>query len=143
MKVIETEIIINATQQHIWDVLMNHKAYSNWNPFIKSISGNAQAGNSIDVTIQPEGKKPMRFKPLVLKNEKLIEFRWKGHLFIKGLFDGEHYFKLEAISESQTRFIHGELFSGVLVSVLLKMIGVNTKNGFESMNEALKKEAER
>ena len=142
MKKLETEIVINSTPQQIWDILMNHEAYPNWNPFIKTITGDPQVGNVIDVTIQPKDKSPMNFNPLVLKNERLDEFRWKGHLFVKGLFDGEHYFKLEPIDESQTRFVHGELFSGLLASVLLKMIGENTRDSFASMNEALKNEVE-
>ena len=143
MKNLETEIIINANQEIVWNILMNHKVHPNWNPFIKSISGNAQEGSIIDVTIQPIGKNPMRFKPLILKNKKLNEFRWKGHLFVKGLFDGEHYFRLEKLSKNKTRFVHGEEFSGLLSATLLKMIGENTKASFMLMNEALKKEAEK
>ena len=99
-------------------------------------------GGKLAVTIQPEDKKPMTFTPVVLKNEKDKEFRWLGHLFVKGLFDGEHYFQLDAIGPNQTRLIHGEIFTGVLASVLLKMIGKSTLNGFRSMNEALKRQVE-
>ena len=143
MKNIETEIIINATPEKVWQILMDHKEYRNWNPFIKEISGDTQPEKHLSVCIQLAGKKPMEFSPVVLINSTETEFRWKGHLFVKGLFDGEHYFKLEDIGLNQTKFIHGENFSGLVSGVLLKMIGDDTLNGFQSMNEALKIEAEK
>lgn len=143
MKTLRTETIINASSETVWNNLMSHKDYPTWNPFIKSISGNIKEGSIIDVQIQSGPDKEMQFKPTVLVLEKEKEFRWLGHLFVKGLFDGEHYFKLESLGPNKTRFIHGENFKGILSTVLLKMIGENTKIGFESMNYALKSISEK
>lgn len=142
MKTIETGIEINASAERVWEILMDHGSYPHWNPFIKQIRGNAGEGGKLEVTIQPQDQKPMVFNPTVLKCETNREFRWLGHLFIKGLFDGEHYFILEPIDSHSTRFIHGERFSGLLVGMLLKIMGENTTAGFRAMNEALKKKAE-
>lgn len=142
MKTLKTEITINASISKVWNILMNHENYADWNPFVKSISGGVQPGNRLAVTLQPEGGNPMNFTPLVIKNEKEKEFRWLGKLFIKGLFDGEHFFYLERIDEHTTLFIHGENFRGILVGVLMGMIGENTLKGFEAMNVALKQRAE-
>ena len=84
----------------------------------------------------------MNFKPTVLKADTNQEFRWKGHLFVKGLFDGEHFFKLEETAEGHTRFIHGENFSGILSGMVLKKVGKATRAGFAAMNEALKNQVE-
>lgn len=142
MKELKTETTINASVDQVWSVLMEHDKYDTWNPFIKKISGKAERGEKLEVLLQSGPDKTMNFTPTVLLNEENNEFRWLGHLFVKGLFDGEHYFKLEAIGPNKTRFVHGENFSGLMVSVLLKMIGKDTLNGFESMNEALKKRVE-
>ena len=142
MKALKTEIIINASAVQVWRTLMDFKNYHHWNPFITDISGQQEVGSILLVKIQPEGKKPMTFKPIVLKNDPEKEFRWLGHLFIKGLFDGEHYFKIKPIALGKTTFIHGEIFKGVMASALLKMIGESTLAGFKSMNEALKKRVE-
>lgn len=61
---------------------------------------------------------------------------------MKGLFDGEHYFKLEKIDDNRTRFIQGEKFTGLLSGIFFKLIGEDTKSGFNEMNFALKKKAE-
>lgn len=142
MKSLKTEIVIDDKPQKVWQTLMDHEKYAEWNPFIKEISGDPSLGKKISVTIHPEGKEPMGFTPVVLRNDKEIEFRWVGHLFAKGLFDGEHYFQLEDMGSNKTKFIHGENFTGLMAGALMKMIGENTKKGFHAMNVALKERIE-
>jgi len=143
MKSINTEININAPVEIIWDVLMDFSSYRDWNPFITRIEGTPVVGNKLSTTISPKGKKPMDFTPTVLVNSQNEEFRWAGHLLMKGIFDGEHYFKLESIDENTTRFIHGENFSGLFVGPLFGMLEESTIKGFEDMNKALKVQAEK
>ena len=58
-----------------------------------------------------------------------------------GLFDGEHYFKIEPLEDGKVRFIQGEKFTGVLVPFMGGLID-NAKIGFDEMNIALKEKAE-
>ena len=83
----------------------------------------------------------MKFKPVVLKSEKALEFRWLGSLFVRGLFDGEHYFILKPLDKNRTQFIQGEKFSGVLVGLLGKTLK-QVPASFANMNEALKRRVE-
>ena len=85
----------------------------------------------------------MQFKPIVITNSQGQEFRWKGKLFVKGIFDGEHYFIVEPVGSDQTRFIHGENFTGIFSGLMFKMIGEDTLTGFQAMNIALKNQAEK
>ncbi|MEO1652058.1 MAG: SRPBCC domain-containing protein [Bacteroidota bacterium] len=142
MKELKTEILIDATPEKVWQVLLDQAHYPHWNPFVREIKGHIQEGKKISVRLQPPGQKEMTFQPLVLKKEENREFRWRGKLFFKGLFDGEHYFILEALGPEKTRLIHGEQFRGLLVSLVMQQIGESTRKGFEAMNKALKKEAE-
>ena len=143
MKTYETEIRINAPKEQVWATLMDHSNYANWNPLVVAISGDTQTGKQLNVKLQLENANPMDFQPVVLVNKHATEFRWLGKLFVKGVFDGEHYFKLEAVNEQETRFIHGEIFRGIFVRPMLALIGEKTLNGFKAMNEALKAEVER
>lgn len=138
MKSIHTEIIIQASATKVWQKLMDFPNYPQWNPFIH-IEGRAEVGQSLKNTIYLEGQKPQIFKPTVLEVQAERKFRWMGHLFFRGLFDGEHFFHLEAIDETQTRLIHGENFSGIFKGLILGMIKRQTIAGFEQMNLALKK----
>lgn len=134
---IKTEKIIDRSVEKVWHVLTNFIDYPNWNPFIPHITGEFEEGKTISVKIAPPQKKPMRFTPKILKLEKNKELRWVGKLLFSFLFTGEHYFMLEPINENQTKLIHGEIFSGLLVPLLKKDLTGATQNGFIEMNEAL------
>jgi hypothetical protein len=138
---IETSIEINAPTEKVWEVLSATDAYPDWNPFIRSIAGRLEQGKTIKVSLSLPGGGSFGFKPLILK-ASFPEIRWKGKFLLGGLFDGEHYFRVESVSPNITRFFHGEHLSGVLVGLLSGTLE-NTKRGFQLMNEALKKIAER
>jgi len=142
MRTLETIIHIHAPLHHVWDTLMEFEKYPEWNPFVKEITGTADKGHQLSVTIQQPGKKAMVFKPLVLKSEKQSEFRWKGKFLIKGVFDGEHYFILEQLPNGSTALHHGEIFTGLLVPLMGSVLK-KTKQGFENMNMALKERCEK
>ncbi|MGB3075030.1 MAG: SRPBCC domain-containing protein [Chitinophagales bacterium] len=141
-KEIKTEILINATPQKVWKILTDFKNYPNWNPFIKSISGEIAVGKKIIARLEPPGASGMTFKPVVLAFETNKEFRWLGHLLFEGLFDGEHIFELIDKGNGTTLFIQREKFKGVLVPVFNKMLDNTTLNGFNLMNKKLKELAE-
>jgi len=139
---INTEITIDAPAEAVWSELADTDAHSEWNPFIRSFSGVLEVGNRLEVTVQPEGKSPMSFTPTVLVSEEARELRWVGRLGFQGIFDGEHFFILEANDNGTTTFRHGERFSGMLAYALFPLIGADTAKGFEAMNRALKERVE-
>lgn len=139
---IGTTIIIERNIDQVWEVFSNFGKYSEWSTFIESIEGELCEGGIITVFIRPPNDNGMEFRPKVLKYEEKSELRWKGKLFFHGLFDGEHFFKLESISENRTRFTQGEKFSGLLVPFVLPRIKLNTLKGFNEFNEALKNRVE-
>lgn len=142
-KEIKTEILINARPENVWAILTAFDQYPDWNPFIKSISGDRAVGARLSVRIEPPEAKAMTFKPKVLAYEAHKEFRWMGHLLFPGLFDGEHKFELIDHGNGTTTFIQSENFKGILVSLFAKQLDNNTKRGFMEMNVKLKELAER
>lgn len=134
---IKTAIVINAKPKAVWEVLTNFENYPNWNPFVKSIAGEVKVGNQINIQVQN-----MKFKPTVLTFKQNKEFRWLGHLFFKGLFDGEHRFKLVDNGDGSTKFEHSEKFGGILVPLFKQKLLSQTKLGFEEMNRQLKHKVE-
>lgn len=137
-KEIKTEILINATPGKVWKVLANFKEYPNWNPFVRSLTGDVKVGNTIKIVLPG-----MTFKPKVLAFESNKELRWLGHLLFAGLFDGEHSFILINNGNGTTTFRQSEKFNGILVGLFNKKLNTDTKNGFEMMNQKLKELSER
>ena len=142
MKEIHTEIEINASEEKVWRVLTDFAAYPKWNPFVRIVEGDVSVGARLQVYIEPSGGKGMLFRPNVLVVEPNRELRWLGHLWLPGLFDGEHSFSIEPLGDGHVRFIQRERFKGLLVPFLSKMLDWDTQRGFNEMNWALKLRAE-
>ncbi len=141
MRNVETMVEIAAPPDQVWRVLTDFPSYPEWNPFIRSISGPLEAGASLSIFVQPPGSKGNSFRPTILACRPGEELRWKGRLLLPGLFDGEHFFRLNGAG-GQTRLEHGERFSGLLPMVMPASSLANIKAGFEAMNQALKSRVE-
>ncbi len=142
MKELRSEITIDAPAQRVWEVLTDFDSFPDWNPFMQRASGELAVGKKLVVYLKPPGGMGMSFKPRVMKVDPNREFRWLGHLFMPGLFDGEHIFEIDPIGDASCRFVQREEFRGVLVTLILTMIGKATERGFNEMNQALKARAE-
>lgn len=137
-KEINTSIEIDAPTTAVWEVLIDFSRYSQWNPFIRSIIGKANRGEQLEIFIQPPSGSGMTFRPVILNLQPERELRWRGRLLLPGVFDGEHQFRLEPIGENRTRFVHREVFTGLLVPFLWRDLDIKTRQGFQEMNQALK-----
>jgi hypothetical protein len=135
------EIEIDAPPAAVWRIVTDFGAYGDWNPFMRSIEGDARRGGKLTVRIEPPGGKGMTFRPTVLAVEPDRELRWRGRVLVPGLFDGEHTLRVEPIEEQRSRFIQQERFTGILVG-LFKSTLDKTDLGFEQMNTALKQRVE-
>jgi hypothetical protein len=143
MKEIHTEIEIEAPVERVWHTLTDFASFPQWNPFIPQARGEPEVGSRLEVRVQPPGSRAMTFRPKVLRAEPNRELRWRGRLWLPGLFDGEHGFLLEPLGPARTRLVQREAFTGLLVPFLLKRMGESTRRGVEEMNRALKARAEK
>ena len=138
---ITTQIDIDASPAAVWRVLTDFAAYPQWNRFMPSIVGEPVVGSKLAVTVIPQGKPPITFRPTVQQAVVAKHFAWLGHLRFPGLFDGVHEFVLEPVGAG-TRLIHRESFTGILTWLVLALIRKATEAGFHEMNRALKARAE-
>ncbi len=136
MKELKTEIIINASKDKVWAVMMDFSAYPEWSTFIRSIEGEAKLGARLKNTLRLTTSDQV-FKPVITRMEEGNAFEWLGSIPL-GLFKGRHYFMLEEMGEQQTKLIHGEVFSGLLRGLIMNKIGEDTLRGFQAWNKALK-----
>ena len=142
MKELRSEIEIAAPAGQVWTILTDFAGYPQWNPFMRRARGNLRAGERLEVMMQPSGARGMTFSPTVLTVEADRELRWIGHLFVPGLFDGEHIFTIEPLGTGRVRFTQREIFTGLLVPLFARMLDTDTRRGFDEMNKALKSRAE-
>jgi hypothetical protein len=139
---LKTEITIDAPAERVWQILIDLDRWQDWNPFITRAAGTVELGQQIDVTMAPEGSRPVRFRPVVTEATEPRVFSWLGHLGVRGIFDGAHRFEIHETGAGSVRFVHAETFSGVLPRLMGKWLTRTYRPAFESMNEALRRQAE-
>lgn len=140
MKELVTSVDIDAPGETVWDVLVDFSAYPEWNPRAR-ITGTAAEGERLVVAPGPDAEGMPTFRPTVLRADG-SELRWLGHLYVRGLFDGEHVFAVEDLGDGRSRLTQSESFGGLLVGLLMRLYGADTESGFEAVNAALKERAE-
>jgi hypothetical protein len=138
-KSITTEIVINAQAGQVWDELTDFNKFPDWNPFIRKVAGEIKTGNTIEVTMQLMGGKPLVFTPVILALEKNKFLQWEGKLFIPGIFTGRHTFQLIETKKNRIKLIQREDFEGILVPFFNYD---STIGGFKLMNNKLKERVE-
>jgi len=139
---VRSDIEIGATAQRVWDLIVDFDSYPDWNPFIRKIGGAARPGERLTVEIHPPGRRPVTFRPRVLRAQPHRELRWRGRLLLPGLFDGEHVFGIAPLFSDRVRFSQRESFSGLLVPVFRRALLDAARQGFEEMNRAIKQRLE-
>ncbi len=138
---IRTELEIAAPASDVWRILTDFERYAEWNPFITTISGKLVEDSKLRVQLSlPEGRE-LCIQPRLVRCREPSELCWRGHLGFPGLFDGEHFFQLQELTERRTRFVQGENFGGVLLRFAGTSI-TRAARGFVYMNQALKRRAE-
>jgi len=135
---LRTEIEIDAPAERLWAVLLDFERFPDWNPFIRSIRGQALVGSRLDVLLGASGTRPMRFRPTVKAVVPNRELRWLGRLGLPRLFDGEHFFQIEPLGPMRSRFVQRERFRGLFVPLLARSLNRDARRGFEEMNRALR-----
>ncbi|MEF8780406.1 MAG: SRPBCC domain-containing protein [Haloferacaceae archaeon] len=140
MPEITTTIEIDDSADHVWEILTDFERYAEWNPRTR-IDGSPTVGSVLEVSPGPDAGRIPTFRPRVLVADGR-ELRWLGHLYVRGLFDGEHRFTIEELPDDRSRLVHSERFTGLLAGGLLRLIGRDTEAGFEAVNAALRDRAE-
>ncbi|MFC5365741.1 SRPBCC domain-containing protein [Salinirubrum litoreum] len=141
MHEITTSIDVNAAPEVVWQVLTDFDSYDEWNPFMR-IVGRANEGAHVVVELRPPNRRATTFRPELVTVAKPRELRWLGHLWMAGLFDGEHAFRIEELEDGTSRVHHSEEFAGLLAGLILRLGREDFEAGFEQMNAALKERAE-
>jgi hypothetical protein len=137
------EVEINAPVTHVYRVLCDLEHYEEWNPFLTSVRGKLEVGQTLAVEMSlPEGQTYL-LKPQVTQVTENAELRWQGRFLLPSLLQTEHFFLLtERPGEGGvTRVVQGQNFSGFLLRFAGNALTLSAR-GSVYLNQALKKRAE-
>lgn len=139
---IRTQIAIDAPPARVWDVIADFSRYPDWNPFILEVIGEVRPGASVRYRFEfPRGIRIWavanveRFDPV----EGLL---WSAHFLARILLNGDHHFRVLPSGDGGTVFEHGEVFSGILLPIILPLLWLSGRPIYDSLNIALKHRVE-
>lgn len=139
---VNTEIVIDAPLAAVWRVLADTARYPEWNPFIRSLTGEKRAGRRIHVVLDFAGSGPKEYNATLLGFIVDHEIRWEYELLVPGLFSGKHKLIIDSLDDGRTKLRHEEELRGLLVGPATVTYLERLRGGFEAMNRALKKRVE-
>jgi hypothetical protein len=141
-KTLASQIDVDVSPARVWGVLTDLGAYPEWNPFIVRAEGRIEVGSRLSLRMQPVGARAVSLRPTVLEAVEGGHLRWRGQLWMRGIFDAEHDFRVEALDEGRSRLTQNERFTGLLAPVMARSLDRHTLPAFQAMNAALKLRAE-
>lgn len=138
MKSFEATTTINTTPETIWQILTDAEGYPKWDPNMVRLEGTIAPGQKLKAytTLDPQRAFPAKvttFEP----GRKMV---WSSGLPL-GLFKGERTFTITPNDDGSVAFKSREVFTGLLLPVLLRAMPDLTP-AFQSFVAGLKKEAE-
>lgn len=125
-----------------WRVLIDFAAYPQWNPLMRAVKGRPEKGAGLRLRVArslgSDQTMPLLARVRVVTPE--TEMAWGGG--VPGLLDVHHYFRFEPAPRG-FRFVHGEIFSGILVPLLWPLLRRRVKQeNYVALNEAFKRRCE-
>ena len=142
MKIVRTEIVIDASPQTIWSILDDLELYAEWNEVLPLVSGRTTVGAHIDAVICFTGAEPQPFSPKLIRIVGAREFRWVSEIPGETISRAEHYFILTPLADGGTHLEHCEAFDGPLADLIWPMMDSVARRDYQDMNRALKARAE-
>lgn len=141
MRLLETEVQIDAPLQTVWSVLDEIETYPEWNPALPQLAGRTTVGQKVQGVLRQPNMPDREVGPTITRIVGARELRWLTAA-PGGVFSAEHIFILEPLENGGTRVKHNEVFDGPLSEERWPGINVNLRASYEAMNQALKLRAE-
>ena len=142
MKTLHSELGVGAPAGIVWEVLVDLPGWERWNPVMWAV-GKLAAGEQLRVTIALPGSKQVRIDPAVIQLDEGRQLRWLSDVLFRGILDIEQGFRVVAEDIGRCRLEQFAVFRGLLADAVVWLNRKPIETGIQTMNRALKREAER
>ncbi len=140
-RTLDAEIVIDAPQHLIWNILVDLDCYAEWNPFTYGYSGAFVVGGHFKLNVRMTDKFKLRSPEIVHLIEPPDRLAWCGD-YPRWLVAATRYQVLTPLSPTQTHYQTWETFRGLLGVIVVLTLGKNIERGFQDAAVALKARAE-
>ena len=143
MRSISAEVEVGAPPERVWEVLTDFAAYPEWNPFMFSVAGAAEAGGHLRIEMQRRGGMVLRFGARVLVSDPPRELTWRGEglkAHMLGLLYAERRVAIVPLANDRSRLSMCTTFGGLLAPLMGWL--ERYREAFAEMEVALKARVE-
>ena len=132
---------IKAPREVVWGVIMDGKAYSEWNPFVLDCDSTFEVGSPIKMEVELGMVKPLTQTELITQNTEgeLIEYQYRMPL---GSVRSIRQHILTSVDDNTTHYRSHFQLQGWLAPLVKLMQGKALNTGFTGMTDGIVKRAE-
>lgn len=142
MAVYRTTLPIEATADVVWAILIDFERWSEWNPSVPSIRGEAQVGSEVKLTLAMPGRPSAKVNATLTEVVPERRLYWHGNVVGDRVFAGTREFEIDPQPDGTVLFTHVEDVSGLLFPVFRALMGSAIQLHHDNLNNALKQRAE-
>ena len=136
-----TSIVIDATPNQVWSVLVDFASYENWSSSFQGLTGDVRDGGLVNALFPLQDGTIAEFPHELIYNE-YQSFGWSDEIStLPGIVDN-HFYTVETCG-NQTLFVQTDEFKGNNVNVPAIGIANALLPGYQIFNQDLKAEVER
>lgn len=141
MRIIETQITIEAPTHTVWSVLDDVDLYPEWNPALPLLSGLTTVGQVVRGVLRQPNAADREVAPTITRVVGGRELRWLT-VAPNSVFTAEHVFILNPTPDGHTNVTHNEIFGGSALEDRWSSLNTNLRAAYLQMNNSLKARAE-
>ena len=143
LREIRTEIAIGAPPAEVWPYLEKISEWPDWSPIVQSAEGEASEVAVLKITMYDfDGTVGPSYTPMITHIETNKHLAWRAAMLSSLFVSNGKILKLDA-TDSGTRLLHIETFSGMLVPIFWGRFERNVPTMLNAMNGALKEVVEK
>ena len=137
-----TTFPVAASAETVWGILVDFERWSEWNPSVPSISGEARLGSTLDITLAMPRRPSAKVKATITELDPERRFRWHGNIGGDRLFAGTRQFDIDPQPDGSVLVTHVETVTGLLFPVFRAVMGSAIQEHHDNLSTALKDRAE-
>lgn len=142
MTVMRTTFPVAASAGVVWGILIDFERWSEWNPSVPSISGDARVGGTLSLALAMPRRPSAKVKATITELEPELRSSWHGNIGVDRFFAGTREFEIDPQPDGTVQVTHVETVTGLFFPVFRAIMGSAIREHHDNLNTALKDRAE-
>jgi len=141
--VTSVKVQIEASAQHVWDVLVDYARYPEWNPYTVRVETTLEIGSPIELTLPSyDGSGAMLVsREFIREVDPPRHLRYDNEGEVPGVVGSRDQW-ITPLGPNRCTYVTTDTLSGEHAELAIELTGEWMKAGFDAVAEALKVRAE-